>query len=418
MRKTFLLLAAALAVSAVVVVTAGATSTATPGVTAKSILLEGTFPLSGPASGYAPIPGGMAAYFSYVNAHGGVNGRKITFKYEDDGYNPANTVQITHKYVEQDHAFALVGGLGTEPQTAVRQYLNNNKVPQLFVSTGATTFDRDYSQYPWTIGWQPDYEAEGAIYGKYIVKNLASAKIGVLYQNDDYGQDYLRGLNAGLTQQHQTQIVDSEPYDLSATTPPAVQVAKLKASGADTFVIFATPTPTIQAYVIATKLGWTPAHVITNSVSATDPFLTIATKSGSTITNGTLTVNYLLDPANPIYNKQPGMKLYRQIMAKYDPKGNANDGLNLYGVAKAWNVVQLLQSLGKNPTRAGLMKAARNMSFTAKAAKGKKANPNPFALPGVDIVTKGSDQFPISQVTLVQYQNNTFKPLGKLINGR
>jgi len=129
-------------------------------------------------------------------------------------------------------------------------------------------------------------------------------------------------------------------------------------------------------------------------------------------------VNYLLDPSNPIYNKLPGMKLYRQIMAKFDPKGNANDGLNLYGVAKAWNVVQLLQSLGKNPTRAGLMKAARNMSFTAKAAKGKKANPNPFALPGVDIVTKGSDQFPISQVTLVQYQNNTFKPLGKLINGR
>ena len=178
MRKTFLLLAAALAVSAVIVVTAGATSSATPGVTAKSILLEGTFPLSGPASGYAPIPGGMAAYFSYVNAHGGVNGRKITFKYEDDGYNPANTVQITHKFVEQDHAFALVGGLGTEPQTAVRQYLNDNKVPQLFVSTGATTFDRDYAQYPWTIGWQPDYEAEGSIYGKYIAKNLPTAKLG------------------------------------------------------------------------------------------------------------------------------------------------------------------------------------------------------------------------------------------------
>jgi branched-chain amino acid transport system substrate-binding protein len=190
-------------------------------------------------------------------------------------------------------------------------------------------------------------------------------------------------------------------------------VAKLKASGADTFVIFATPTPTIQSYVIATKLGWTPAHVITNSVSATDAFLTIATKSGSAITNGTLTVSYLLDPSNPIYSKQPGMKLYRQIMAKYDPKGNANDGLNLYGVAKAWNVVQVIQAAGKNLTRAGLMKAARNMNFSAKAKK-----TNPFALPGVDIITKGSDQFPISQVTLVQYQNNVFKPLGKLINGR
>jgi len=295
MKRTFLLLAAAVLVSAAVVVTAGAAPSAAPGVTANSILLEGTFPLSGPASGYAPIPAAMAAYFAYTNAKGGVNGRKINFKYEDDGYNPANTVQLTHKFVEQDHAFALVGGLGTEPQLPVRQYLNDNKVPQLFVSTGATTFDRDYANYPWTIGWQPDYEAEGSTYGKYVVKNLGGAKIGVLYQNDDYGNDYLRGLNAGLTAQHQNMIVATAPYDLS-NSPPAAQVAKLKASGADTFVIFATPTPTIQSYVIATKLGWKPAHVITNSVSATDAFLTIATKSGSDLTNGTLTVSYLLDP--------------------------------------------------------------------------------------------------------------------------
>ena len=412
MKRVFLIVAAAIAVSAAVVMTAGATSNATPGVTGNSILLEGTFPLSGPASGYAPIPAGMAAYFSYVNAKGGVNGRKINWKYSDDGYNPANTVQLTHQFVEQDHAFALVGGLGTEPQLPVRQYLNDNKVPQLFVSTGATTFDRDWSLYPWTMGWQPDYEAEGAIYGKYIVKNLPSAKLGVLYQNDDYGNDYLRGLNAGLTQQHANMIVSAQPFDLTAGAP-STQVAKLKASGADTFVIFGTPTPTIQAYVIATKVGWTPAHVITNSVSATDTFLTIATKSGSTITNGTLTVGYTLDPANPIYNKLPGMKLYRQIMAKYAAGKDVNDGLYLYGVAKAWNTVQVLQKAGRALTRAGLMKAARNMSYTTK---GKNANP--FLLPGVDTITKGSDQYPISQVTLVQYQNNTFQPQGKLINGR
>jgi len=411
MRKTFLLVVLALAVSAVIVVTAGASGTATPGVTAKSILLEGTFPLSGPASGYAPIPAGMGAYFSYVNAKGGVNGRKINWHYEDDGYNPANTVQITHKFVEQDHAFALVGGLGTEPQLAVRQYLNDNKVPQIFVSTGATTFDRDFAQYPWTIGWQPDYEAEGAIYGKYIVKNLSSSKLGVLYQNDDYGADYLRGLRAGLGPR-QTQIVDAESFDVTSPNP-AAQVAKLKASGADTFVIFVTPTPTIQAYVIATKIGWQPAHVITNSVSATDTFLTIATKSGSTLTNGTLSVGYLLDPSNPIYNKQPGMKLYRSIMAKYDPKGNANDPLNLYGVAKAWNVVKVLQKAGKNLTRAGLMKAARSMQYGA-ATK----NANPYALPGVVIHTRGNFQYPITQVQLVRYSNNVFQPVGKLINGR
>ena len=413
MKRTVLLIIAALTASAAVVMTAGATSSATPGVTAKTILLEGTFPLSGPASGYAPIPAGMGAYFSYINARGGVNGRKIVWKYSDDGYNPATTVQLTHQFVEQDHAFALVGGLGTEPQTAVRQYLNDNSVPQLFVSTGATTFDRDFAKYPWTLGWQPDYEAEGSIYGKYIVKNLPSAKLGVLYQNDDYGNDYLRGLKAGLRAAHASQIISSQPYDLSATTPPAVQVAKLKASGADTFIIFATPTPTIQAYVIATKLGWTPAHVITNSVSATDTFLTIAEKSGSNIVEGTISVSYLLDPSNPIYNKQPGMKLYRTIMAKYDPKGNANDGLNLYGVAKAWNTVQVLQAAGNNLTRAGLMKAARAMAYT----KGRN-NANPFALPGVSVFTKGSFQYPISQVNIIQYANHVFQPVGSLIAGR
>ncbi|MFL5953817.1 MAG: ABC transporter substrate-binding protein [Gaiellaceae bacterium] len=413
MRKTFLLIAVALAASTIVVMTAGATSTATPGVTATSILLEGTYPLSGPASGYAPIPVGMDAYFSYINAHGGVNGRKINWHYEDDGYNPANTVQITHKFVEQDHAFALVGGLGTEPQLAVRQYLNDNKVPQLFVATGATTFDRDFGTYPWTIGWQPDYEAEGSIYGKYVVKNLSTAKLGVLYQNDDYGNDYLRGLKAGLGKAHASMIISAQPYDLSATTPPATQVARLKASGADTLVLLATPTPTIQAYVISTKLGWHPAHVITNSVSATDAFLTIAAKSGSDNVEGTLSVGYTLDPSNPIYNKQPGMKLYRTIMAKYAPKANANDGLNLYGVAKAWTTVKVLQAAGKNLTRAGVMAAARKMAFTP----GKK-NANPFLLPGVSTFTRGTFQFPISQVTLIQYQNHVFKPQGSLIAGR
>ncbi|HEY2778035.1 MAG TPA: ABC transporter substrate-binding protein [Gaiellaceae bacterium] len=412
MRKTFLLVVAALAVAAVVGATAGARPTATPGVTAKTILLEGTYPLSGPASGYAPIPVGMGAYFSYVNAQGGVNGRKITWKYDDDGYNPANTVQITHKYVEQDHAFAIVGGLGTEPQLAVRQYLNDNKVPQLFVATGATTFDRDYAQYPWTIGWQPDYEAEGAIYGKYIVANMPNAKIGVLYQNDDYGHDYLRGFKAGLRSK-QSQIVTAQAYDLSATTPPAVQMAKIKASGADTLVLFATPTPTIQAYVIGTKLGYKPTNVFTNSVSATDPFLTIAEKSGSNIVEGTISVNYLLDPSNPIYNKQPGMKLYRSIMAKYAPKANANDPLQLYGVAKAWNVVQLLKAAGKNLTRAGLMAQARKMNYST----GQK-NANPFALPGVVTFTHNNFQYPISQVTVVKYVNHVFQPQGKLLAGR
>jgi branched-chain amino acid transport system substrate-binding protein len=409
MKRTALLVAAALFAAAAVVVTAGAAPTATPGVTSRTILLEGTFPLSGPASGYAPIPSAMKAYFSYVNAQHGVNGRQIVFKFDDDGYNPATTVQITHKYVEQDHAFALVGGLGTEPQQAVEAYLNQQKVPQLFVSTGATTFDHDYAKYPWSIGWQPDYAAEGVIYGKYIAQHLPNAKIGVIYQNDDYGGNYLSGFKAGLGS-HTSEIVSAQPFDVTSPSP-LQQIEALAQSGADTLVIFVTPTATIQSYVIATKLGWTPKNVFTNSVSATSTFLGIAAQSGSTITGGTFTVNYLLDPTNPTYNSAPGMKLYRQIMAKYDPKGNVNDQLNVYGMAKAWNVVQLLQQAGKNLTRAGLMAEARSMNFAGSTA-------DPFLLPGIVIHTKGGYQYPISQVNLVQFTNGVFKPIGGLIEGR
>ena len=412
MKRTLLLLVAALAASAVVVVTAGATPAGTPGVTDRTILLEGTFPLSGPASGYAPIAAGMKAYFSYANAQRtptgrGANGRQIIFKYSDDGYNPANTVQLTHQFVEQDHAFALVGGLGTEPQLAVRDYLNQQKVPQLFVSTGATTFDRDFALYPWTIGWQPDYEAEGSIYGKYVLKNLKSAKLGIIYQNDDYGNDYLRGLKAGLGPLGRTQIVSAQPFDVTSPSP-AVQIATLKASGADTFVIFVTPKGTIQSYVIATKLGWHPSAVITNSVSATDTFLTIAQKSGSDLTEGTITANYPLDPQSPKYQRVAGLALYKKIMAKYLPQGDVNNQLNAYGMAKAWTTVEVLKAAGKNLTRAGLMQAARSMNFGG----------NPFLLPGIVIHTKGNYQFPISQVNLVKYTSNTFQPIGSLINGR
>jgi branched-chain amino acid transport system substrate-binding protein len=409
MKRTALLVVAAFAAAAAVVVTAGATPTATPGVTARTILLEGTFPLSGPASGYAPIPAAMKAYFSYANAQHGVNGRQIVFKFDDDGYNPANTVQLTHKDVEQDHAFALVGGLGTEPQQAVEAYLNQQKVPQIFVSTGATTFDHDYAKYPWTIGWQPDYAAEGVTYGKYVAQNLPNAKIGIIYQNDSYGGNYLSGFKAGLGS-HTSQIVSAQGFDVTSPSP-LQQIATLAKSGADTLVIFVTPTATIQSYVIATKLGWTPKNVITNGVSATSTFLGIAAKSGSTITNGTISVNYLLDPTNPTYDSAAGMKLYRQIMAKYDPKGNVNDILNVYGMAKAWTTVQVLKAAGKNLTRAGLMTAARSMNFAGTTA-------NPFLLPGIVIHTKGRFQYPISQVNLVQFAGGVFKPIGGLIEGR
>ena len=406
MKRTFLPLAAALLISVAVTVTAGAAPTATPGVTARTILLEGTFPLSGPASGYAPIPAAMKAFFSYVNAQGGVNHRQIVFKYSDDGYNPAQTVQITHQFVEQDHAFALVGGLGTEPQTAVRQYLNDNKVPQLFVSTGATTFDRDYTTYPWTLGWQPDYEAEGAIYGKYIAKNTPTKKIAVIYQNDSYGQDYLDGLKQGLGSKA-ANIVSSQPFDVTASSV-ASQVGVMKAANPDLVCIFATPAKTIQTYATMKALKFRPTDVYVNSVSATDTFMKLALANADADTvNGSISTTYTKDPASPDWANDAAVKLYKKIMAKYAPTADANNGLYYYGVAKAYDVEKLLYAAGKNPTRASVLKAARHMNWV-----------NPFLLPGIKVQTSANDPFPVSQVKLMRFNNGLWAPFGSLINGR
>ena len=404
MRKTFLLIAAALSVSAVVVVTAGATSSATPGVTAKSILLEGTFPLSGPASGYAPIPGCMAAYFAYVNSKGGVNGRKINWQYEDDGYNPANTVQVTHKFVEQDHAFALVGGLGTEPQAAVRQYLNDNKVPQLFVSTGATTFDRDWAQYPWTIGWQPDYEGEGAIYGKYIVKNMKTAKIGVLYQNDAYGKNYYAGLRVGLGAK-KSNIVSAQSYDATSTSV-AQQVLALKAAGANVFVVFALPTQTIGALVTATKVGWKPDVTIINNVSANPAFMKIASANGGAV-DGVLSTNYLnlVTTAN---SSTAGAGLAKSIILKYAPNLDLNDSNVVYGLSAAWTMTYALKKAGKNLTRAGLLQALKSLNVA-----------DPFQYPGMKLQTSAKDNFPSEQLVFIKWGGGTtgaWAPFGQIYN--
>jgi branched-chain amino acid transport system substrate-binding protein len=354
----------------------------------------------------------MQIYFSYINARRGtdkkrgVGGRQIVWKYVDDGYNPANTVQLTRQLVEQDKVFATVGGLGTEPQQAVVDYLNQQKVPQLFVSTGATEFDKNYASKPWTIGWQPDYEAEGSVYGKWLVKNLPNAKIGIIFQNDSFGQDYITGLKEGLGSKA-SNITSQQGFDVTATSV-APQVAALKAANPDVLCIFATPTPTIRTYATMKALAFKPDKVIVNSVSATDTFMGAAVQNSDAATvNGSLSVGYLLDPANPTYANTAGIKLYKQVMAKYGPGLNANNGLYLNGFAKGYDVVQLLYKAGKTPTRAALMKAARNMNWA-----------NPFALSGVKTVTKGADQYPISQMQLIQYNGGLWNPQGDLIEGR
>src|SRR5262245_9874327 len=252
-----------------------------PGITARTVTIGGTFPLSGPASSYAPIPVGMKAYFSYVNAtrgpdhKRGVGGRQIIWKYYDDAYNPAQTVQQTQQLVQQDKVFALVGGLGTAQQEAVRQYCNQNKVPQIYVSTGATEWGAQESQYPWTIGWQPDYQAEAAVYGRYIAANLPQAKIGILYQNDDFGKNYIAGLNSGLTKAHQGQIVATRSYEPTDTSVTS-QLLDLRRAGVDTLLIAAIPIPTIVAYATMAGIGWKPTNVFTTNVSATSTYLPIA----------------------------------------------------------------------------------------------------------------------------------------------
>src|SRR5213082_1942827 len=262
-RRTRLSLVIALFVLGVVVTASAVASTAkTPGVTAKSITIGGTFPLTGPAQLYGLIPKAENAYFQYVNAHGGVNGRKIDFKIYDDAYNPANTVPLPKKLVEEDKVFAVYGSLGTAPTLATRDYLNQRKVPQVLVATGDSYWGSQYKKYPWTIGFQPDYPGESRVYGKFIRTKVPQAKIGVLMQDDAYGQNYYAGLQQGLGDA-KSKIVDVEKYD-ATQTDVSQQVVKLKASGANVFALFALPTQTITALVVATKVGWHPVTFINN----------------------------------------------------------------------------------------------------------------------------------------------------------
>jgi len=388
---------------------------ADPGITARTITIGGSFPLTGPASSYAPIPGAMKAYFSYINARRGpdgkrgVYGRQIVFKFYDDGYNPVNSVQQQRKLVEQDRVFAVVGTLGTEVNQAVQPYLNSRRVPHVLVSTGASDFGKDYKKYPWTIGWQPDYVAEGRLYGTDIRLNHADAKIAILFQNDSYGRDYLNGFKAALgTAKVRSQIVREEAYDVLGGGTPQSQLIRLRASGANTLMIFVTPTPTVQTYAIIRALNWKPDNIYVNSVSATDTFMgaAVARSSAATV-NGSISAAYLKDPAAPAWNNDATVKQYKALMAKYNPNGRVTDGLNFYGFAKAHTFVRAMYKAGKNPTRAGLMRALLSFNETS-----------PFLLPGSRLKTSATDHFIISHQQMQRYNNGSWSLIGRLVDGR
>ena len=389
----------ALVATAILVSAAFAGSSATPGVSKTTITIGGTFPLTGPAALYGVIPKAENAYFQYVNAHGGVNGRKIVDKVYDDGYNPANTVPLTKKLVEQDHVFAVYGSLGTAPTLATRDYLNKAGVPQVLVATGDSYWGAQYKKYPWTIGYQPDYPGESRVYGQFIASKVPQAKIGVLMQDDAYGQNYYDGLVQGLGDA-KSKIVDVEKYD-ATQTDVSQQVFKLKAAGANVFALFALPTQTIDALVVATKIGWKPTTFI-NNVSASPLFMGLAVKSGANV-DGDVSATYLYDTINN--PNTPTAKLYKSILATYDKGADPTDANNLYGVASAWTMVWALKQAGPNPTRAGLMNALTHLNTV-----------NPFNYPGVKLQTTPTERFPIDQQILEHWQNGAFHPFGHLFS--
>ena len=397
MTRVFVVLAAA---ALLAVPAADARTADTPGVTATQILLGGTGPLTGAESQYQPVLSGAQAYFSYVNDQGGVLGRKIVYKVEDDQYDPAQTVALTQKLVEQDNVFAIFNSIGTEHALAVRDYLNQQKVPQLFVGTGAATIASQHKQYPWTIGLLPSNLGEGAIYGRQIVATKPNAKIAVLYENDEYGQELLAGLKRGLGA-HANQIVTTQSYALLDPTVDS-QVQQLKASGADTFVIFALPKQAIQAFVIAAKLGWKPTEYVT-SVSIDPAVMQIVhLNAGAQVGVGATSTAFLRDPTNPTLAGSPGVKLYRQIMQKYLPNEDWKAVAHIYGMMAAYTMVDALKHAGKNPTWASLLNAATHLNEV-----------NPFLLPGLPISTSPSNYLPLGKTFLVRYLHGYWNVLGK-----
>ncbi|MDH4178452.1 MAG: ABC transporter substrate-binding protein [Thermoleophilia bacterium] len=373
---------------------AGAGGAADPGVTATEIVIGGTVPLSGEAAAFGSVGPGAKAYFDYVNARGGVNGRKIRYVFYDDAYNPAQTVQLTRRLVEQDRVLAIFNSVGTANNLAIREYLNAQKVPQLLVGDGSEALGGAPLRYPWTMGFLQSYRGEGAVYGRDIAARTPKARLAVLFENTELGKEMTQGLSRAIARKG-PKVVASESYELVSTDVSA-QVARLKASGADTLLVFATPKFMIQALLAATKLGWKPRTYIA-SLSIEPTIMDIAKANAPALTNGARSVAFVKNPRDPIWAKDPAVKLYRSIMTRFNPGGRPTDVYNWYGMTVAWTMVDVLGRAGKVPTRASLLRAARSIDTRA----------NPFLLPGIRLKTGLKDSFPLDTVYLYRYENRT-----------
>jgi branched-chain amino acid transport system substrate-binding protein len=405
--------------TAAVAGTAAASHTGTPGVSKHQIVIGGTFPYSGPAALYKTIPSAEQAYYAYVNAKGGVNHRKIKDITINDEYNPAETVPAVKKLVEQNHVFAVVGSLGTAPGLATWKYLNQRHVPQVLLATGDAYWGNcvhkacpgagSTSPKPWTMGWQPDYPGEAKLYAKYILKHKPNAKIGVLYQDDAYGKNYLNGLKTGLGS-HQNQIVDAQSYSVTDSGPVVgSHVVHIASSGADVFVIFATPSAAIAALATEGQIpNWHPL-TFNNNVSANRVFMQIAAQNGANL-NGVLSTNYLASATTQA--NLPGMKLAKRIIHKYAPALDQSfaggDSNIVYGLSVGWTFAHELKRAGKNPTRKSLMKALRTMN----------EKNNPFVYPGMVVKTSKKRTFPMQQLIFIKWSGGSsgdWHPTGKVL---
>ena len=373
-----------------------------PGASDTEIKIGNTMPYSGPASAYGTIGKAEAAYFTMINDQGGINGRKINFISRDDAYSPPKTVEVVRKLVEEDQVLLTFQILGTPPNTAVQGYLNDNKVPQLFVATGADKWN-DPKKFPWTMGWQPSYRIEARIYGRYILKNLPNAKIAIVYQNDDFGKDYLIGLREGLGDKADKMIVVSNTYE---TTDPTIdlQIVSLQGSGADTFLVAAIPKFAAQAIRKVADLGWKPNFFMTN-VSASVG--SVMKPAGFDKAQGIITGGYLKDPNDPQWQNSTEYKDWLAWMQKYYSGGSLADVNNVYGYSVAQTVVAVLKAADNNLTRENIMKQAASIHDEKL----------PMALPGITLSTSATDFAPIKQMQLQKFEGETWKLFGELISG-
>jgi branched-chain amino acid transport system substrate-binding protein len=373
-----------------------------PGAGDTEIKIGNTMPYSGPASGYGAIGRSLTAYFAMINEQGGINGRKINFISRDDSYSPPKTVEQVRKLVEEDQVLFLFQTLGTPPNLAIRGYLNDNKVPQLFVGSGADQWN-DPKRYPWTMGWQPSYGAEARIYGRYILQTLPDAKIAVLYQNDDFGKDYLNGLRAVLGDKAGAMIVATQSYE---TTDPTVdsQIVALQASGANVLLTAAIPKFTTLAIRKVYDLGWRPANFL-NSVSTS--VASVMKPAGLEKGIGIVSAAYTKDPTDPQWQDTPEYKDWLSWMKKYNASGNVSDAFNVYGYTAAQTMVAVLKASGDNLTRENVMRQAASLHDLKL----------PMLLPGITISTSNDDYAPIKQMQLQKFDGNSWKLFGEVISG-